>query len=89
MAIFGKKDKSAGKAAPKAKAPVGGAPPKQAKVKQPKQPKASKPNVPMDIYTLLLGLSALFLIVSTVVLGLNFNWYQSTEPAVLPMSSWK
>ena len=64
------------------KVPAKGAPPKP---KQPKQPKVS---VPADIYTLFLGLAALFLITAVVVLGLNFYWYQTTEPAVLPMNTW-
>jgi len=83
MAMFGKKGKKADKAAPKAAA-RGAAP----KTKTPKQPKPQKPNVPADTYTLLLGLSALFLITAAVVLGLNFYWYQTTNPAVLPMSAW-
>lgn len=49
-------------------------------------PKLSKPHVPPDIYTLLLGLASLFLIVAMVVLGLNFYWYQTADPAVVPMS---
>ena len=80
--MFGKKDKKGGAAPPKA---VGkGASPTPPK--QPKPPKQSKPAVPPDIYTLLLGLSALFLIVAVVVLGLNYHWYQTTDPAVLPMN---
>ena len=75
MAMFGKKEKKAEKATPK----VGG---KGA----PKQPKPPKPYVPPDIYTLFLGLSALFLLVAVVALGLNYFWYQSTDPAVIPMS---
>ena len=74
MAMFGKKEKKAEKAP---KAGVKGAP---------KQPKPPKPYVPPDIYTLFLGLSALFLLVAVVTLGLNYYWYQSTEPAVIPMS---
>ena len=60
--------------------------------KEPKQPKAPKPpkaRVPADIYTLFLGLTALFLLTATVVLGLNYYWYLSTDPAVVPMSSWE
>ena len=76
MAMFGKKDKKGGAAPPKA---VG-------KGASPTPPKQPKPAVPPDIYTLLLGLSALFLIVAVVVLGLNYHWYQTTDPAVLPMS---
>lgn len=76
MALFKKKEKKEKKAdtaAPKAAAKV-------------TPPKVSKPAVPPDVYTLLLGLAALFLIATTVVLGLNFYWYQTTEPAVVPMS---
>ena len=78
--MFGKKGKKADKSAPKADK---GAP------KQPKQPKASKPSkpgAPPDIYTILLGLSALFFIVATIVLGLNYGWYQTTDPPVVPMN---
>jgi hypothetical protein len=82
MARFGKKEKKAEKAAPKAAG--GGALPKQ--VKQPKPPKPSKPSVPPDIYTVLLGLAALFFIVATLVLGLNYYWYQSIDPAVVPLN---
>jgi hypothetical protein len=78
MALSKKKGKKAETAVPKA----------AGKVAQPKQPKQSKPNVPPDIYTLLLGLAALFLIATMVVLGLNYYWYQTTDPAVVPMS-WK
>jgi len=49
-------------------------------------PKPSKPNVPPDVYTLLLGLAALFLIAATVVLGLNYHWYQTVDPAVIPLN---
>ena len=83
--MFGKKGKKADKAAPKA---ARGAPKEPKQPKKPKQPKLSKPSVPPDIYTLFLGLSALFLILATIVLGLNYNWYQTTDPAVLPMSTW-
>ena len=79
MAMFDKKDKKAEKAAPK-KTGVKETPPKQ---KQSAQP---KPYVPPDVYTLLLGLAALFFIAATVILGLNYYWYQSTDPAVVPMS---
>ena len=75
MAMFGKKEKKAEKTAPKA----GG---KGA----PKQLKAPKPYVPPDIYTLFLGLSALFLLMAVITLGVNYYWYQSTDPAVIPMS---
>jgi len=37
---------------------------------------------------LMLGLSALFLITAMIVLGLNYYWYQTTDPAVLPLSTW-
>ena len=84
MAMFGKKDKKAAKASPKAADKV--APSKQPK--QPTQPKPPKPNVPPDIYTVLLGLSALFLIVAVIVLGLNYYWYQTTDPAVVPLNTW-
>jgi hypothetical protein len=81
MALFGKKDKKA-VAAPKKVAGKG------ALSKKAKQPKQLKPTVPPDIYTLLLGLSALFLIVALVILGLNYHWYQTTEPPVLPLNTW-
>jgi len=84
MALFGKKGKKTGTDSPKAAGKV-------APSKQPKQPKPSKPpkpTVPPDIYTLLLGLSALFLILTVIVLGLNLHWYQTTDPAVLPLSAW-
>lgn len=45
-----------------------------------------KPVVPPDIYTLLLGLSALFLIAATITLWLNYYWYQATDPAVAPLT---
>ena len=83
--MFGKKGKKADKAAPKA---AKSAPKEPKQPKKPKQPKVAKPSVPADIYTLLLGLSALFLIIAIIVLGLNYHWYQTTEPAVLPMSAW-
>jgi len=76
--MFGKKGKKADKAPKAAK----GTP------KQPKQPKPVKPSVPPDIYTVLLGLSAMFLIAATVILSMNYNWYQTVDPAVLPMSTW-
>jgi len=80
MAIkLSKKEKKT--ASPKAAAKV--APAKQPKPKQPKPPKA---NAPPDVYTLLLGLAALFFIVATVVLGLNYYWYQTADPAVVPMT---
>ena len=79
MAMFGKKDKQAGKVAPKAVA-------KSAPAKQPKQPKSSKPSAPPDIYTMLLGLAALFFITATIVLGMNYYWYQSVDPAVIPLN---
>jgi len=82
MPVFGKKGKKE-KTAPKAAAK--GVAAKQPKQKQPKQ---SKPSVPADIYTLFLGLSALFLITAAVLLGLNYYWYQTTDPAVLPMNTW-
>jgi len=90
MGLFGKKGKKAGTDSPKAAGKA--APSKQQKQpKQPKQskpPKPPKPTVPPDIYTLLLGLSALLLILTIVVLGLNYHWYQTTDPAVLPLSTW-
>ena len=73
MAFLKKKEKKADAAAPKASV-------KPAPVKQP------KPNVSPDVYTLLLGLAALFFIVATVVLGLNYYWYQIVEPAVVPLN---
>ena len=91
MALFGKKEKKAEKASPK-KASGKVAPSKQPKQpkqpKEPKPPKPPKPSVPPDVYTLLLGLSALFLIVALVVLGLNYHWYQTTDPAVVPLNTW-
>ena len=79
MAMFGKKNKQADKAVPKAGA-------KDAPSKQPKQPKPPKPSVPPDIYTLLLGLVALFFITATIILGINYYWYQSVDPAVIPLN---
>jgi hypothetical protein len=79
MAILGKKGKKAEKAPPKAAA-------KGASAKQTKQPKPTKPTVPPDVYTLLLGLAALFFITATVILGLGYYWYQTADPAVVPMS---
>ena len=73
MALFGKKGKKTEAAPPKETAKV--APPKQ-----------SKPKVAPDIYTLLLGLSALFLIAAVVVLGLNYHAYMTAEPPVVPMT---
>ena len=81
MAKFGKKEKKATTASSKAAGKV--APPKQSK-----QPKPPKPSVAPDIYTVMLGLSALFLIMAVVVLGLNFYWYQTTDPAVVPLNTW-
>jgi hypothetical protein len=74
--VFGKKGKKSDKAAPKAA---------RATAKQPKQ---HKPYVPPNIYTLFLGLSALFILTAAVMLGLNYYWYTSTDPAVIPMSTW-
>lgn len=68
MAMFGKKEKKAGAAPPKAAGK--GSVPKQPK--SPKQPKPPKVVVPPDIYTLLLGLSALCLILTMLVLGLSY-----------------
>jgi len=82
---FGKKGDQKEKGTPKATGRVAPSK-KQKQPKEPKQPKQSKPVVPPDIYTLLLGLAALFFIVTTIVLGLNYYWYQSVEPAVLPLS---
>lgn len=79
MAMFGKKGGKGEKATPKAAA-------KGASPKQPKQPKQPKPLVPPDTYTLFLGLSALFLLAAATVLGVNYFWYQSVEPAVIPMT---
>ena len=81
MALSKKKGKKGEAVAPKTAGKV-------APSKQPKQPKQPKQNVPPDIYTLLLGLAALFLIVTAVVLGWNYYEYQSVEPAVVPLSSW-
>ena len=74
--MFGKKGKKTETAPPK----------ESAKVAPPKQPKVSKPKVAPDIYTLLLGLSALFLIAAVVVLGLNYHAYMTAEPPVVPMT---
>lgn len=79
MAMFGKKEKQAGKATPKAVA--GDAPSKQSQ-----QSKSPRPSVPPDIYTLLLGLAALFFIMATIVLGINYYWYQSVDPVVVPLN---
>ena len=73
MAILGKKEKKSNKAVPKAAG-------KDA------PPKKYKPSVPPDIYTLLLGLAALFFIAAALVMGLNFYWYQSIDPAVVPIN---
>ena len=76
MALFGKKGK------------------KGKKESKPAGESKSKKTVPVrvqvspDIYTLFLGLSALFLIIASLVLGLNYYWYQMTEPAVLPLDAW-
>jgi len=59
---------------------VKAAPAAASKVAQP------KPVVPPDIYTLLLGLSSLFLMAATIVLVLNYYWYQTTDPAVVPLT---
>lgn len=75
MAKFGKKEKKT--AAPKASGKV-------VSSRQPKQPKPPKTVIPPDIYTLLLGLSTLFLIVAMVVLGLNYNDYRTVDPNVVP-----
>ena len=77
--MFGKKEKQAGKAAPKADV-------KGASSKQPKPPKSPKPSAPPDIYTLLLGLATLFFITATIILGINYYWYQSVDPAVIPLN---
>ena len=76
MAMFGKKEKQAGKVAPKA----------VAKDAPSKLPKPTKPSIPPDIYTLLLGLAVLFFITATIVLGVNYYWYQSVDPAVVPLN---
>jgi len=76
MAFLKKKEKKAEKATLKA----------TGKSAPPKQPKQPKPHIPPDVYTLLLGLAALFLIVAAVVLGLNYHWYQTTDPAVVPLN---
>ena len=79
MALFGKKEKKTGKASPKAAGKV-------APSRPPRQP---KPTVPPDMYTLLLGLSALFLIMALVTLGLNYHWYQAVaDPPVVPLNTW-
>ena len=79
MALFGKKGKKSGKkAAKKAKSENLDA----------SYYGSAKTSVSPDIYTLFLGLSALFLITATLVLGLNYYWYQMTEPTVLPMNTW-
>ena len=70
--------KKGGKAEPAA--------PKAAAKSAPAKNKQAKPNVAPDVYTLLLGLAALCLIVATVALGLNYYWYQTTDPAVVPLS---
>lgn len=79
MAVFGKGGKKE-KKTPQTST-------KQTSVKQ-TQARAAHPRaaaVP-DVYTLMLGLAALFFLVSTIVLGLNYYWYQTTEPAVIPLS---
>jgi len=90
MAMFGKKEKKTAKQAPPKAAAKGASTKqpktKQPKTKQPKQSRPSKPSAPPDMYTLLLGLAALFFIASAVVLWLNFYWYQTTDPAVVPMN---
>ena len=88
MAAFGNKGKKAGGASSKAAGKV--TPQKQPKQpKQTKQPRQPKPVVPPDIFTLLLGLSALFLLMAMIVLGLNYYWYQAlANPAVLPLNTW-
>ena len=58
------------------------------KVAKTKAPKQAKAYVPADVYTLFLGLSALFLVTAAVVLGLNWYVYQTMEPPVLPMNTW-
>jgi hypothetical protein len=72
MAILGKKEK-------KSKKDV-------LKTAKDAPPKKYKPSVPPDIYTLFLGLAALFFIMAVLVLGLNYYWYQSVDPAVVPMN---
>jgi len=78
MALFGKKENAVSK--PTAKG--------QAKDAGKKIPKPVKPPAKPDIYTLFLGLSVLFLVIAALVLGLNYYWYSSTDPAVVPMSTW-
>ena len=77
MAMFRKKGGKANKAVSgkAVKAAAGDAPSKQ-----------PKPSAPPDVYTLMLGLAALFFIVATLVLGLSYYWYQSTDPAVVPLN---
>ena len=72
--MFGKK-KKADKGAPKAA---------KGASKQPKAPKPVKPSVPPDIYTVFLGLSALFFIVAVLMLGLNYHWYSTN--GVIPLT---
>ena len=78
MALFGKKGTKGDTVAPKAAA--GGV--KQPK--QPKQPKKPKTKVPADVYTLLLGLAALFLIVAAAILGWDYYSYQTS--GVIPLN---
>ena len=68
---FGKKGKSKEKAAPKVPA------------KSVAQP---KPVVPPDVYTLMLGVSALFFIAAAIVLVLGYMWYTAEDIKVVPMT---
>jgi len=78
MALFGKKGTKVEKVAPKA-AVKGTKQPKQ-----PKQPKVPKPKVPADVYTLLLGLAALFLVAAAAILGWDYYSYQTA--GVIPLN---
>jgi hypothetical protein len=49
-------------------------------------PKMVRPKPNADVYTLLLGLSVLALLVAVVVLGINYQWYSSQTPPILPLS---
>ena len=77
MAIFGKKKKGAGDAAP-------ATPPAESKPEKVVQPAAPKVKVRPDFYTLLLGLSVAALIVASVLLYLNIEAYGPDPISSLP-----
>ena len=68
---FGKKGKNKEKAM--SKAPV-------------KSAARPKPVVPPDIYTLVLGISALLFVVASIVLVLGYVWYTAEDIKVVPMT---